>query len=482
MHFDATVDQFMRIPHLHPTLAEIWTYPAEACADAAGPQDPRRRAGGVGHQRRRSPTDAAAARFASRFCRRSPRRARTREISATRARRSRSWPAIRPTSSFCPKAALTGYFLEGAVYDLALPAPRLRTRPRAKRGAPDAERPVDIAAGFFENDGGTYYNSAIYLHVEPGCERIVHLHRKMFLPTYGVFDEERFLSRGRRLSAFETRFGTHGAAGLRGRVARDRADVAAIKGARILIVPSASPGRGHRERIEGELESVTRWREMLRAAALEHGIFVIYAGLAGFEGGKGMTGSSMRDRPARRRAGARHRRRTPASCAPTSTCARSSSRARACRCSAIWPRCCPTCCSTTSFRSREGGVTLPIVEGAAARHGSRRASTRRSRRIGSTRFCATSCVERRGIARAVVGLSGGVDSAVTAFLCARALGPENVYAFRLPYRDVAPREPSRRAARRRRAEHSLPDDRHHRRGRRLSGSRSPMRTRGGAAT
>jgi len=40
---------------------------------------------------------------------------------------------------------------------------------------------------------------------------------------------------------------------------------------------------------------------------------------------------------------------------------------------------------------------------------------------------------RRGIQRAVLGLSGGVDSAVTAFLCARALGPKNVYAFRLPY-------------------------------------------------
>jgi NAD+ synthetase len=40
---------------------------------------------------------------------------------------------------------------------------------------------------------------------------------------------------------------------------------------------------------------------------------------------------------------------------------------------------------------------------------------------------------RRGIDRAVLGLSGGVDSAVTAFLCARALGPRNVYAFRLPY-------------------------------------------------
>jgi NAD+ synthetase len=42
--------------------------------------------------------------------------------------------------------------------------------------------------------------------------------------------------------------------------------------------------------------------------------------------------------------------------------------------------------------------------------------------------------ERRNVSRAVIGLSGGVDSAVTAFLCARALGPENVYAIRLPYR------------------------------------------------
>ncbi len=32
MRYDATVAQFMCIPHLHPTLAEIWTYPADECA------------------------------------------------------------------------------------------------------------------------------------------------------------------------------------------------------------------------------------------------------------------------------------------------------------------------------------------------------------------------------------------------------------------------------------------------------------------
>ena len=55
-----------------------------------------------------------------------------------------------------------------------------------------------------------------------------------------------------------------------------------------------------------------------------------------------------------------------------------------------------------------------------------------------TAFLCDELVLRRKIGRAVIGLSGGVDSAVTAFLCARALGSENVYAFRLPYATSSP--------------------------------------------
>jgi hypothetical protein len=40
MSYNATVEQFMRIPHLHPTLAEIWTYPAEECAMQCGLREP----------------------------------------------------------------------------------------------------------------------------------------------------------------------------------------------------------------------------------------------------------------------------------------------------------------------------------------------------------------------------------------------------------------------------------------------------------
>lgn len=190
-----------------------------------------------------------------------------------------------------PEAGLTGYFLEGAVYDLAMPAASFASD-LARAWRESGGRRVEIAAGFFENDGGTYYNSALYLEIDSKSERIVHVHRKMFLPTYGVFDEERFLSRGHRLGVFETRFGRMAIVVCEDAWHAIVPTIAAVKGARIVVIPSASPGRGIEGGGNGELESVVLWREMLRVAAMEHGIYIIYAGLTGFEGGKGMTGSS----------------------------------------------------------------------------------------------------------------------------------------------------------------------------------------------
>ena len=188
-----------------------------------------------------------------------------------------------------PEAAFTGYFLEGAVYDLALSASRFAADiAQTWRSARGEE--ADIVAGFYENDGGTYYNSALYLHVARGEERIVHVHRKLFLPTYGVFDEERFLSRGRKVGTFETRFGRMAMLVCEDAWHAIVPTIAAVKGARVLVVPAASPGRGIEG--DGELASITRWRQILSATAVEHGVFVLYAGLTGFEGGKGLSGTS----------------------------------------------------------------------------------------------------------------------------------------------------------------------------------------------
>ena len=190
-----------------------------------------------------------------------------------------------------PEAALTGYFLEGAVYEAARTAERFGHELSSLWRDVAGQRPVEIVAGFYEVENGSYYNSAIWLALDEKETRILHVHRKLFLPTYGVFDEERFLSRGNRVQVFDSPLlGTTAMLICEDIWHSMLPTIAALKGARSIVVPSAAPGRGIEGK--GELLSVTRWRDLLRGTAMEHGCFVLYAGLAGFEGGKGMTGSS----------------------------------------------------------------------------------------------------------------------------------------------------------------------------------------------
>ncbi|HTW85668.1 MAG TPA: nitrilase-related carbon-nitrogen hydrolase [Candidatus Sulfotelmatobacter sp.] len=191
-----------------------------------------------------------------------------------------------------PEAALTGYFLEGAVYELAFDVDALAERIDALWRARGARVPVEVVIGFYENARGTFHNAALVVRCgEPDGARVVHVHRKMFLPTYGVFDEERFLTRGRHLGTYESVFGTAAVLICEDAWHSLTATVAALKGARVLIVPSASPGRGLGGPA-GELESNARWKAILSSMAAEHGVYVLYAGLTGFEGGKGMSGGS----------------------------------------------------------------------------------------------------------------------------------------------------------------------------------------------
>ncbi|HEV8022934.1 MAG TPA: nitrilase-related carbon-nitrogen hydrolase, partial [Candidatus Lustribacter sp.] len=199
-------------------------------------------------------------------------------------------PALPPQLIVLPEAALTAYFLEGGVYELSLPADELAAKLDATWRAAGGTAAIDIVCGFYENSDGTYYNSALYATIGGAAPRVVHVHRKMFLATYGVFDEERFLSRGRHLDVFPTPFGPAALLICEDAWHSIMPAIAALKGARLIIIPSASPGRGLAG--AGMLESVERWRATLTLMASEHGAYVLYAGLTGFEGGKGMSGSS----------------------------------------------------------------------------------------------------------------------------------------------------------------------------------------------
>lgn len=189
-----------------------------------------------------------------------------------------------------PETCLSGYFLEGGVIEAARSAQQVcddlqQEFLRRTGGA----QPMDVAIGFYERAGGNLYNSILYAELGPQ-PRLLQVHRKFFLPTYGVFDEKRFVSRGRSFEAFDTRLARAGLLVCEDLWHSLSATILALKGALIIYVGAASPARGFSAE---EVENVIRWRRMLTNAAEEHNLFIVFTSLVGFEGGRGLVGNSM---------------------------------------------------------------------------------------------------------------------------------------------------------------------------------------------
>ena len=186
----------------------------------------------------------------------------------------------------------------------AAPSSSSTTWPGSHRrvGAP----PLDVALGFYEVWRNHLYNSALYASLGGTDAGIRHVHRKVFLPTYGVFDEERFVEPGRSVQAFDTRWGRAAmlicedawhshhahARGARWRAAHHRPE--RHTGARAACRGRASPAPAN----------LDRWDRLAQDIAEEHGVYVVVAQLVGFEGGKGFAGGSIVAGPAGRPAAA----------------------------------------------------------------------------------------------------------------------------------------------------------------------------------
>lgn len=181
---------------------------------------------------------------------------------------------------------VSGYYLEGGVLECSLTGDELLAKLASR--LKDLPKEVDVCLGFYEQAGGNLYNSAAYLTF--GSEpKLVHVYRKFFLPTYNIFDEERFVSRGRELGVFSTRFGKIGLLICEDVWHSILSTLCAVAGAQMIIVPSASPARGFSGELIGNHD---RYLRMIRAVAEEHGVFLMNPQLTGFEGGKGFIGGS----------------------------------------------------------------------------------------------------------------------------------------------------------------------------------------------
>src|SRR6266487_3041544 len=397
-----------------------------------------------------------------------------------------------------PETVPSGYFVEGGVRDVAVTAGTL-FRDLTLEHEAAAAPPIDVAVGFYEVFQNHFYNSCLYAslgnaspgnassgnaslshaslgHASPGnaslgnaspghaSPGIKHVHRKVFLPTYGVFDEERFVERGRDIQAFDTRFGRVAILICEDAWHSITGTIAALQGAQLVIVPSASPARGTGMDEEGTRlpASVVRWERILRGIADEHGMWVAFASLVGFEGGKGFPGGSVVVSPAgeivvrgplfeeavltydvdfeeitsaraeaplladlevnlphliknlgKRETGSGKRKARAVEFDPATNGASGQSAIRN-----------PQSAIHVVGRGVEEGDPLQIDADLARRW--------------LTSFLKDEVVRRRGFTKGIVRLSGGVDSSLTAFLAVEALGKENMIGVRMPYRTSSP--------------------------------------------
>lgn len=201
----------------------------------------------------------------------------------------------RPDVVAFSETVLTGYFVEGGVRDVALSAADFAADlNRAFRARCVGE--IDVVAGFYELHENTYFNSALYVTLGGDQPVIAHVHRKVFLPTYGLFDEERFVEHGLDVRAFDTRWGRAAILICEDAWHALTATAVALDGAQIIFVPSASPARGAWPQPDEEIRgpaSMHRWERLARDRAEEHGVFVALIQLTGNEGGKAFPGGSV---------------------------------------------------------------------------------------------------------------------------------------------------------------------------------------------
>ena len=144
-----------------------------------------------------------------------------------------------------PELGLTGYQLQDLAAEVAL---RLDDPRLAELAA--ATRDLSAVVSFVEESGDHRLFIAAAL-MEDG--EIRHVHRKVYLPTYGQFDERRFFAPGDVVRATPSRLGV----GVGIAVCEDfwhlqTPQLLALDGAQLLLNVSSSPGRSEERRVGKE--------------------------------------------------------------------------------------------------------------------------------------------------------------------------------------------------------------------------------------
>ena len=176
-----------------------------------------------------------------------------------------------------PELSLTGYVLQDLV-------PSVAHRPTDDdpvfKPLLEASHDLDLVVGFVDEDARhRFYIASAYL----SGGKVLHVHHKVYLPTYGLFDEGRFFAWGDSVRAFDTRFGRMGILICEDFWHASPPYLLWLDGADVLLFASASPGRGLNE---GEKLDSARWVENVnRSYANLFTVFVAHSNRVGYEDG-----------------------------------------------------------------------------------------------------------------------------------------------------------------------------------------------------
>ncbi len=175
-----------------------------------------------------------------------------------------------------PELGLTGYQLQ----DLAAEVAVRRDDPRLLRLAADANGLSAVVSFVEEADDHRLFIAAALL--EGGEVKFVH--RKLFLPTYGLFDERRFFAAGDRLRIADSRLGVKlGIAICEDFWHLSVPETMALDGAQVLINVSSSPGRDLAAIHEVGLGTAVSWRTLMRTYAQLTTSFVVFCNRVGMD-------------------------------------------------------------------------------------------------------------------------------------------------------------------------------------------------------
>jgi predicted amidohydrolase len=182
-----------------------------------------------------------------------------------------------------PELSMTGYLLRDQVQDVAL-----TDRSKTYRKLLAASRDIDVVFGFVEEAAGhKFHNAAAYL----SKGRTVHVHRKIYLPTYGMFDEGRDFAAGEIVRSFAAPFGPAGILVCEDAWHPTSAWLLVQDGAEILFVMSSGPSRGTKP--GRGVTSLGVWHDLIRATAQFQTSFVVYVNRVGYEDGLNFGGGSI---------------------------------------------------------------------------------------------------------------------------------------------------------------------------------------------